>query len=674
MEYDWTASRPAFIDFETQSEAELVTVSKYCAHPSTRAVCCVVRIDGVNHRFLQPDFDYERLARITEDRTLVAHNAPFDEAIWTRVCKLPRRKWYDTLPPARAAGLPGRLDDLGRVLTGKGKDKKGAMLIDLLCKVRGGKPVPFSNPAYGLLLLYCIRDVELLEEIFQHVHGFGVPDVMTVDRRMNERGIPIDRKHLERLAELYKQNKDQKETEFDEATCGINPNSPKQVVEWMERNGFVPPKLSVSKENVRELLNHPEKYYFGDNLDGGLQSLIEMLDLRREVARVGFGKVEAALEMLEADGRIRDCLVVYGAGPGRWASRGPQFHNMPNMMYETDFHNIEYTLEHIGKMAVEATAAAKKRGAPPVNNADILSALIRHMVRCDNMLVADYSAVELRGAMYFADEQRGLRIFADPSKSIYVDMGEQLFGRRVSKKDDPNEYTLSKTLVLGCIYGMSGRKFRLALKNSTHSFGNITIDEDYAVQTFRKTYALIPQLWKDIHAAMHLVASGQSASEQVGYVQYHRVGDDMHCVLPSGRPIVYRNIRVEPLVPGYCKLFGMPEEPVDTVTYTNWRGFRAALWGSKQTENVVQGSCADITANATVRAEAEGLHPIFSVHDELACEDGEDRFDDFMRVMSTPPSWCPDFPLLAEGYSGPVWTKQTKPFKNSDWQSGRKLK
>lgn len=61
---------------------------------------------------------------VRQDRVFVAHNLMgFDYWIW--LCKLsplPER-WFDTLLSARAAGLPGKLDELGRCLLGRGKDE-----------------------------------------------------------------------------------------------------------------------------------------------------------------------------------------------------------------------------------------------------------------------------------------------------------------------------------------------------------------------------------------------------------------------------------------------------------------------------------------------------------------------------------------------------------------------
>jgi len=45
------------------------------------------------------------------------------------------------------------------------------------------------------------------------------------------------------------------------------------------------------------------------------------------------------------------------------------------------------------------------------------------------------------------------------------------------------------------------------------------------------------------------------------------------------------------------------------------------------------------------------------VHDEVVLEAPPEKLREFLSIMSSPPAWASGFPILAEGYSGPVWTK-----------------
>lgn len=657
MKYNWKPTRPAFLDFETQSEHDLPesTASKYMADPTTRALTCVVKHDGKTVRMgpYLSSADKEYLTQLARTHTIVAHNAPFDAMTWERVLKLPEAEWYDTLPPTRAAGFPGKLDDVGKILTGEGKDKNGRRLVEMLCIVRNGR-VPAPGPAHQMLLDYNERDVELLETVYHRTLGFGEPDVMTVDRTINDRGVPLNEPMLDQLIQLYATNKEKLAREFDDTTGGVKAGSPKQVLEWLRAQGFDLP--NSAKAAMKDLLSDPSKFYVGDgDLDAAFEVVKEAVEQRRELVRVGAGKALAAKQCLEPDGRIRDQFVIYGAGPGRWSGRRLQLHNMPLKAKGVDALFLDPTYEGI----VAAARAASEKLKEKVYASDVLNAKLRHLVRADNLVVADYGSVEARCLAWIAGEGKMLHLYADPHKSVYLDMGAAVFGREITK-NDAAEYSLAKALVLGCGYGMSGAKFNhlcLTRNVSVETLKRAGLNPAEAVKVYRRTYPMIPKLWNDFHEGSHLAVKGVPV--EVGKCKLYMKGPDLYMELPSGRPIVYRNARVEPRVPGYCKLYGMEERYVPTIIYDNARGGEGFLYGSKITENACQAICRDLLANSLVNCEQEGLNTVLHVHDEIGCETDDRNLEKLLTVMSDPPSWASGFPVVVEGGSGPVWTKQS---------------
>lgn len=668
MKYNWRPTRPAFLDFETQSYSPLTTTHKYATHESTRVLTCVVKVDGEMLKF-GPYLDSgakERLAKIAETHTIVAHNAPFDSSIWEDCAGLSDAEWFDTLPCCRAAGMPGKLDAASKIVTGRGKDPMGRRLIDMLCILKPGKAVPAVGPAHQLLLDYNVRDVEELEAVYERVKDFVEPAVMDADYSINRRGVPVDLDFLHRLKGLYEANQGRSLDIFSQMTGGCNPNSPPQVKAWMLSMGF--DVSTVSKYALKDFLANPEKYYVGDSeLDSVFEQVVDMLETRREVVRVGKGKVQKGIESAESDGRIREQFVYWGAHTGRWSGRGLQLHNIPSAISKAvDTRNIEPTMEAV----TEAARRATEETGVKVYVADVLNVMIRRMVKADNLLVADYGAVEARGVAWIANEQRMLQLFSDPSQSVYLDMGEKVFGRRLSKKGDPLEYILSKTLVLGCGYGMSGAKFDWTCRLRSIATANVKAKD--AVKVYRESYPAIPAVWRALHEAVHHAVKGLPM--ECAKSKLYMVGPDLHVELPSGRAIVYRNARIEPRVPAYVKLYGMPEVPVDTVIFDNHRGGTGFLYGSKLCENIVQGLCRDVMADTLVYADANGMEPIFHVHDEVGCDCEDERLEEFLTVMGTPPKWAPGFPLLVEGYSGPQWTKKPMGYRELNCIAGRLFK
>jgi len=64
---------------------------------------------------------------------------------------------------------------------------------------------------------------------------------------------------------------------------------------------------------------------------------------------------------------------------------------------------------------------------------------------------------------------------------------------------------------------------------------------------------------------------------------------------------------------------------------------------------------------AMLNLEKAGYEVINSIHDEVLLlveeQSGESAMADVINIMTTPPSWAPDFPLAAEGWYGKRYRK-----------------
>lgn len=674
MKTNFRPTKVAYLDFETQSECDLkkATLTQYSKHPSTRALTCVIKVDDRVHKFgpyLTPT-DCSILTEIAKDYTLVAHNAPFDAAIWENTLGLPEAEWFDTLPCARAGGLPGGLDKLSKALGGRGKHKDGERLIQMLCCIKNGR-VPAVGAAHNLLMEYNVQDVEELETIYNQVKNFGEPEVMTVDRIINDTGVQLDRELLIAISNAYDANTKLHGERFDETTDGVNPKSPKQVKEWLIAKGFN--VESTNKFVMNNLIANPEMYYSGDPTDDAAAASIDVMqaaiEMKRELIGIGRAKLDAALQSLDTDDRLRNLFIYYGAHTGRWASRTLQVHNLPVGVKSLDVRSIEPTIEAV----TAATDEVSKKLGVHVSVSDVLSSMLRRLVVADNLLVADYSAVEARCLAWVANCKSQLQNFSDPhSRSPYLDMCKAIFCREISKTNDPSEYTIGKSIFLGAGYGMSGAKFDAQLnvresREIVEKFRASGVTAHSAVKSYRTLYPEIPRLWKECGTAVLDALGGTSC--EVGKCFIHMVGRNLHIVLPSGRPVVYRNARVEMIVPAYCKMYNMPEIPIPTVVYDGVRG-TGFLYGSKVAENICQAICRDLLAYAVVECNNAGLRPLIHVHDEILCNAPPERFYDMLRIMTLPPRWADGFPVKVEGYSGKQWSKVNTGYVKKDCQSG----
>lgn len=626
MKLDWRPTRPAFIDFETWSPVPLKSRKRYVDR--CVILCSALRVDGVTH----VDPDRELLERVARDRTLVAHNAPFDAAVWDSL-SLPPATWCNTLPMARAAGLPGKLDRLGLVLESAGKDVKGKQVLDLFVK---SKILPPPHlPIYDILRAYCARDVELLETVYENVKTFGEPDVMSADHAINERGVPIDREYLQALHDVMERNTEEAD---ERVRKHFNPKSPKQVKEWLIKQGY--DVASCAAEVLKEIT-------FDEDTE-------EVMSDRAEVMRVGLGKAREGLASLDDDGFLRDQFAYWASLPGRWASYGLQLHNMPK--------SVGYDCRHV-RMDWDSVSALAEQYECRIS--DVTNGALRHCVRSPDMLVADFAAVEPRMLAWLCGDDEMLAVYGDPKRNAYFEMGRKVFNRPITKADEL-EYFISKQLVIACGYGASGWKFQLSCKKFGYDLKRGYCED--LVRTFRKTSPGMTGLWRAYgDAAMNAVKQGHDT--EVGRVGFRVEGSSLVIRLPSGRDVYYRNARVERTVPVYKVIYSMPLTPEDTVVYDHPMFGRRELYGGKITENVDQGACRDLLAYVLVELETQGFEPFMHAHDEAAALRGS--FSDFMRVCSTPPSWCPDFPLMAEGYQGPMWAKDASGWMNAKYLRGK---
>ncbi len=628
MKTNYRPGKVAFFDFETWSTVSLKSRARYVAN--SVVLCSALRVDG--RTTVNPS--REMLEQVAADRVMVAHNAPFDSAVWDHVGLAPAT-WCDTLPMARAAGLPGKLDLLGMRLEGRGKDVRGKQVLDLF--INSKVLPPRHLPIYGILEAYCARDVDLLETVYNHVQGFGEVDVMETDRAINDRGAPIDREYLQALHDIMERNSGEAK---ERVAHHFNPKSPKQVKDWLNRRGY--DVASVGAEALKDL-----EYKNDDDED--------VMDDRREVMRVGLGKAREGLESLDDDGRLRDQFAYWASLPGRWASYGLQLHNMPKSK-DIDVRNVEMDWACVNAFAIKNNCRVS----------DVTNAALRHAIRTPGMLVADFAAVEPRMLAWLAGDLELLAIYGDPTKNVYLEMGRKIFGRVITKKDEV-EYFISKQIVIGCGYGMGHVKFDETLMKFGVDASAIPGGAKGLVQAFRKACPRIVDLWRAYdNAAMTAIKYG--LSNEIGRVSFHMVGTTLVITLPSGREIWYRNARIERTVPAYKAMYGMPLTEEDTMCYDHPMFGRRELYGGKITENVDQAACRDLLAHAMVNLELGGFEPFMHAHDEVACQYGQ--FPTFMEIASTPPMWAHDFPLGAEGYQGPMWSKDASGWVNAKYLRG----
>lgn len=689
-----------FFDVETRGTADLTAVGGriYAEHPHTQILCLGIWNDGyevwVPPSIYRGELDdaalrpagYSGGVKVHRDddfpfRSLpgpwCAHNATgFDAHILRAICRF-EPEIYDTLPAARAAGLPGDLDSIGKVLFGEGKDAGQRFLGRLsFGTVADGEPRyrPVWQGYLTEVIRYCLADVGLVKRLYESVAGREEAAVVAVHNRINDRGIAFDRRLAATLCRLSSEVAARAAAEIERLTGGKlrNPRSQPQTLAWVNSQGIFlhhPEKgrQSLERNLVERFIAEPEEFISSADEAGTRvevpPAVIRVLKLRQAATRQLASKLEAALASVSPDGRLRDLLVYHAAHTGRWSSRRVQIHNLAKglapppgdraifadllSLYETRGLTLTDILDCMHRYRAAGGAATED---------DILTTLIRPCFIGRDLWISDYASIEARGLAWWAGQEDLLRQFRDRI-DVYCDAAAELVGRPVSKDDDVRR--IGKTVILGCGYGMGPTRFQALCDAQRIDLQAAGLTAEQCIGTYRSRYAAIPRLWQEAGRAVMSAVRGEPT--EVNGVEWFMDGRDLVCRLPSGRRLMYRNASIQPVVPGYCRVLHLPEVPKPTVCYDSPRGYSDCLFGGKIVENVVQGICRDLLADAICRLP----DVVFHVHDEIVCE--TQAWEGLAKKMVELPRWAEGLPLEIE------WHVASRYFKGGlGGPSGRK--
>lgn len=265
------------VDLETYSPQDIGKVGayRYAQDPDFEILLCSLAVDDGKVRIYDPAyaeswFELKNLQNIFFDPryTKRAWNAAFEWWCLSEYFHLTQQQredwleqWEDSMVHAMYCGLPASLKDAGKALQlpdDKAKMREGKALIRYFCcpckptKANGGRirNLPSYDPAkWQIFRQYNIRDVETERHIDHLLEPFKVPDFIwrqwRDDVRMNSRGIATDRELTSGALWCGAQYSSELYQEAKQITNLGNPNSPAQLLGWLEGNGA---KLQTCKK------------------------------------------------------------------------------------------------------------------------------------------------------------------------------------------------------------------------------------------------------------------------------------------------------------------------------------------------------------------------------------------------------------------------------------------
>lgn len=592
-----------------------------------------------------------------------AYNAAFE---WFALSKylgwLPPNQWRDTMLHALYCGYPASLDAAGRAM-GLPEDKKklttGKALIRYFCvpckpsNANGNRTrnLPRHDPAkWALFKEYNGQDVVTEMEIDRRLSAFPVPAFVQkqweTDLMMNARGVAADMEMVSGALVIGATVKSQLMAEARQLSGLDNPNSIKQLARWLTDATDSDAEItSVTKETVATMLKQPQP-----------ANVQRMLEIRQELGKTSTKKYDALETCIADDGRVRGLLQFYGANrTGRWAGRLVQVQNLPR--------TYTHPLPPARQLVKDRNIDGLRLMYGSIN--DTLSQLIRtaFVATPGNVLIdADFSAIEARVISWLAGQEWRLEVFRTHGK-IYEASASQMFHVPIEKikKGNPEYALRQRGKVAELALGYQGGVSAMRRMDTGHNLDDLSDDEVKGiVDRWRETNSMIRDLWNIVDSAAVTVITNGGAqtirSETTDAVITLACELDvitgtryMTILLPSGRKLYYPSPEIG------VNRWGNPSVSYMGQNQTTKRWERVETYGGKLVENIVQAIARDCLAIAIENLEAQGLHVVFHIHDEVVIDtpawaDNDTMLDTVTKIMTKPIPWAQALPLNADGW------------------------
>jgi DNA polymerase len=415
------------------------------------------------------------------------------------------------------------------------------------------------------------------------------------------------------------------------ALTGCKPSERQKLLDWLNAQGAGLEDLTA--ETVSKMLQC------------SIHTRVKKaLELRQDGSQTSVAKYAKMLEV-QRDGRIRNTLVYHGASTGRWASRGGL--NLQNIARPTlSDEEIERCIPRVFDQATGSMGE--------------LSSLVRSGIKAPDgktFVDVDFSSIENRVGVWLANQNDKVEMFRKGLDEYKMFASQSLY-RVPYEEVTKDQRQVAKSAVLGAMFGQGAK----GLVRYAEGMG-VKLDEPQAksaVDNYRTSYAKVKELWGMCEsAAIQAVENLGSPFAAGGKIILKCVKGALWMHLPSGRLICWQRPELELLTtPWGSEKLGVTVHSQNTFT-RQWT--RNAIIGSSIFQSAVQGTARDFLAVAMLNLDKAGYEVINSVHDEVLLlveeQNGESAMADVIRIMTTPPSWAPDFPLAAEGWHGKRYRK-----------------
>jgi DNA polymerase len=628
------------LDFETyfsktySLKSKVLNTSEYIRHSEFKAQCVGIKLGDEPVSWYRDRHVDSAIRSIDWSTTaLLCHHTAFDGLILSHHYGVVPAYYLDTLSMARALhsnSIGAGLDEVAKYY------KIGNKLPNVLTKTKNVRDLP--DDLMVSLGQYCAVDVELCHILYtKMIENFPDKELDLIDmttRMFCEPILEIDIPRVEKA--LLREQKIKERKIFVSGVPMEVLSSSEKFAAALTDSGLavIPTKISPATNKLTYAFSKTDLDFI--ELGNSPDKKIRRLVAGRLAAKSTIGE-SRAIRFLEA-GAEKKKLPVYlryfGAHTGRWS--GGNKMNLQNL----------------------------KRGGELRKS---IMAPEGHVI-----VVADSSQIEVRVNAWLAGDLELLELFktgVDP----YIVMASQIYSTPFENITKQQRF-VGKVAVLGLGYGMGWKKFKNTLE--TGAMGPpVSLDDSVcnrAVRVYRKNRSCIVDLWKKMDGVLYGLVNKRKGS--LGPLTYD---DTCKIWLPNGLYLEYPFIT--------ASYDDHTEELTDYRYYDYEDGVRRLLgirvdekkahriYGGLLTENVVQALARIIVSDQmlTIGTKLKERGDLVSgppyrrivtmTHDEIvACvpeDEAEQTLSMMIDVMSTPPNWCSDLPLGAEGGFDRVYSK-----------------
>lgn len=592
------------VDFESFYDQDFslskLTNEEYIRDPRFEVIGVGIKVNAGKTRWYSGTKEYLKQVFIRyeiEKHAVLNHHAHFDLAILNWHFDIRPKLILDTLSMARGVHGAHGGNSLAALAERHNLGAKGTEIIN----AKGKRRIDFTTPELARYGEYCCNDVDLTYALFKCLRPYYTKaELKIIDltvRMFTEPVLVVDVPLLEQhLIDIrFKKAQLLAEAGVDKSILMSNP----KFADLLRMYGIDPP-MKISKTTGKDAFAFAKT-------DPGFKALLDHDNEQIQAfaaARVGNKSTlnETRTQRFIDIGRrglIPVPLKYCGAHTTRFsASENLNFQNLPSRG---------------GSNALKGAIMAPEG-----------------YLLCD----VDSSQVECRVLGWFAGQDDLVEDFRN-KKDVYKKMASRIYGVPQEEITKDQRF-MGKGVILGAGYNMAGKRFKEQIGDQ-----GVYIEESEAddiIDTYRKTYPKIPELWALAGEAIQAIYRGQTIRFPREAITVVHGG----LKLPNGLHIHYRNLRRVINENGKREwVYDQGKKPT-------------RIYGGKMVENICQALARCIITEQMLLI-AKRYKVCLTVHDAVLSlipeEEKDEAMDYIMQCMRHVPDWAEGLPLDCEaGY------------------------